>query len=110
LLNSYVASAATSLTVIQEARTDAVADEAQARQRARQAEGNLAGALRGSASAATAITVDGKGSIYGVAVVPEDSERVSVERRDDGLTLAALWDLTRKGPGSLTPASRIVVA
>jgi hypothetical protein len=91
-------------------------DEAQARQRVRRAEEDVAGALRNSA-ATTTVTISG---IHGSAVslspqnyehVPADQtpsvgeevpvaeevsvdEQVSVKRRDDGLTLAALWELT----------------
>jgi hypothetical protein len=91
-------------------------DEAQARQRVRRAEEDVAGALRNSA-AMTTVTI---GGIHGSAVslspqnyehVPADrtpsvdedvpvaeevsvDEQISVKRRDDGLTLAALWELT----------------
>jgi hypothetical protein len=73
--------------------------EAQARQRVRQAEDDLAEALR--TVQATNITIRGDATlIYPDAVVPGDSEQVSVDeqvsikRQDDRLTLAALWELT----------------
>jgi hypothetical protein len=74
------------------------ADEALARQRVRQAEDKLGDALRGVQE--TRIVVHGDATFYPDAVAPEGSEHVSVDeqvslkRRDDGLTLAALWDIT----------------
>jgi low affinity Fe/Cu permease len=74
------------------------AEEAQARQRVRQAEDDLAEALRGGQE--TNITIVGNATIYPDSVVPEESDRPSTDgqvplnRRDDGLTLAALWNLT----------------
>jgi hypothetical protein len=73
-------------------------DEAQARQRVRQAEDKLGDALRGVQD--TRIVVHGDATFYPDAVAQEGSERVSVDeqvslnRREDGLTLAALWDVT----------------
>jgi hypothetical protein len=72
--------------------------EAQARQRVRQAEDKLSDALRGGQE--TYITIHGDTTIYQDAIAPgasdqvSEDESISLKRRDDGLTLAALWDVT----------------
>ena len=77
------------------------ANEAQARQRVREAEDELADALRGGPE--TRIVVHGDATIYQDAIAPgssdqnsgdEQVQQIPLERRDDGLTLAALWNLT----------------
>jgi hypothetical protein len=89
-------------------------DEAQARQRVREAEDKLSDALRGSSSIVTVrghwrngawvaphmrvVVSPGDGRVD-EAEADEDISAETEEAKDDRLTLAALWDVTHKRMG-----------